>query len=61
MMGATRGEDIALIGLLTSLTAGIWLIRIWIKPEQSIAWPQIALAVLAFVVYALFRYPSAPV
>jgi O-antigen ligase len=61
MMGATRGEDIALIGLLTSLTAGIWLIRIWIKPEQSIAWPQIAFAVLAFVVYALFRYPSAPV
>lgn len=61
MMGATRGEDIAVIGLLTSFAAGLWLLRVWLNPQPNLPWPPLCFAILAFVVYALFRYPYATV
>lgn len=60
-MGATRNEELSLIAGLVMIGVTLWLVRVWVAPKYELAWPPMCFAVLAFVVYALFRYPDAPV
>ncbi len=60
-MGATRNEELSIIAGLVMFGVVLWMVRVWLSPKYELAWPPMCFAVLAFVVYALFRYPEAPV
>jgi hypothetical protein len=44
-----------LLGLATGVAA-LWAVRLWLSRKPKILWPPLAWAVLAFVLYAGFRY-----
>jgi O-antigen ligase len=53
--GAVRtGEFLILQGLVLAM-GGLWLVRIWLKPDYRLLWPPVSWAVLAFALYAVFR------
>ena len=49
-----------LLGLTTGV-AVLWAVRLWLSHKPKILWPPLAWAVLAFVLYAGFRYVTADI
>jgi O-antigen ligase len=50
--------------IIQGLTAGVmllWGARIWLSPRPQLLWPPICWAVVAFAVYAIFRYLTADI
>lgn len=54
--GAVRSLEFLVIQGLTVLALFLWLTRIWLNATYRLLWPPVCWAVLAFVLYTIFRY-----
>ncbi len=60
-LGAVRGLE---FGIIQGLTAGVlllWVARLWVNPRPQLLWPPICWAVIAFALYAIWRYTAADI
>lgn len=55
-LGAVRGLEFAVIQGLTLGVMALWAVRLWVDPHPRLLWPPICWAVVAFALYAIFRY-----
>jgi O-antigen ligase len=53
--GGVRTPDFVIVQGMTIVGLALWLVRIWFKPRFRLLWPPLSWAVVAFVVYAVFR------
>ncbi|MBI5773839.1 MAG: O-antigen ligase family protein [Verrucomicrobia bacterium] len=60
-VGALRTTDLVVLQWLAAGILALWTLRLWISPEPRLLWPPVCWAVLAFVIYAAARYPSAQI
>jgi O-antigen ligase len=60
-IGATRTLPFLIIQGLTLGVMLLWGARFWLNPRPQLLWPPICWAVVAFVVYAIFRYCNADI
>lgn len=58
-MGATGPIAFLVLQTLTLATMALWLVRLWTKREFRLLWPPLSWAVVAFALYAVFRYRDA--
>lgn len=56
--GAVFTHELAVLAMLTAAVLGLWLVRLWINERPKVLWPPVCWAVLAFVVYAVWRYAT---
>src|SRR2546423_15256351 len=59
--GAVDPIPFLVIQVLTGMVLLFWCARLWVNPKTRFLWPPISWAVLAFVIYALFRYSQADI
>jgi hypothetical protein len=59
--GAVRTQEFIIVQTLTLAVLLLWIFRLWLNPPAVLFWPPICWAVLAFVIYAIIRYKSAPI
>ncbi|MDX1951274.1 MAG: O-antigen ligase family protein [Verrucomicrobiota bacterium] len=59
-MGAVREIDLIVLLGFTIAILLLWAIRLWVRQSYRTLWPPVAWTVVAFLIYAGFRYPEAP-
>lgn len=59
--GAVRTLELLIIQGLTTLAIYLWVLRLWLAPQQRLLWPPICWAVILFVAYAIMRYFQADI
>ncbi len=60
-MGGMRNQEWAIQLAFILGAAVIWVVRMWLNREFRVLWSPVCWGVLAFVIYALARYPFATV
>ena len=61
LFGAAEERDFHVMLVLTLATWGVWLVRIWVKPNLHFLWPPSCWAALVFLLWAVLRYFQADV
>src|SRR5436190_739605 len=55
-LGAGRTLDLIVLECLAAAAAGVWVVRIWIRHDDSrLVWPPVCWLALIFVGYAIVR------
>lgn len=60
-LGGVRGQDFAVILLLTAGAGFLWTARLWINPDQPVLWTPVSWGVILFTIYAGLRYLTSDV
>jgi O-antigen ligase len=59
--GAVATRELVMLMTLTVGVLGLWLVRLWVNERPKVLWPPVCWAVLAFAVYAAWRYTTSDI
>ncbi len=60
-MGAVDAWAFLVVQALAMGVMGLWALRLWFSPRPQLLWPPLCWVVLAFALYAVIRYLTAPI
>lgn len=56
-----RASEFAGLEWLASLLGVLWLVRLWLRPEERLFWPPLLWMILLFTAYAGVRWAGSPI